>query len=114
LSAVGLQFVIPPPIAKADVSVGFSEYFIPGAADDIRDVLNDLSPFTGDTFLNVITMPITTPNLTVYHGHWENGYLTGSDPETFRYPNRWAAGITPVLPAGPGGGSDPGLSENDG
>ncbi len=78
LSTVGLQFLSPAQTAKADVAAGFSEYFIPGAADDIWDILNDLSPFSGNNFLNVITMPITTPNLTVYYDHWENGYLTGA------------------------------------
>jgi hypothetical protein len=78
LSAIGFQWISPMQTAKADVAAGFSEYFIPGAADDVWDILNDLSTFSGNNFTNVITMPITTPNLTVYYDHWENGYLSGA------------------------------------
>lgn len=106
LATAGLQFFSPPQPAKADVAAGFSEYFVPGAADDIWDILNDLSTFNGTNFLNVITMPITTPNLTVYYDHWENGYLTGAaGDETY---SGYAVGSvltfkSPAIPSNPRG-----------
>lgn len=78
--ALLLQVVPPLREASADVAGGTSEYYIPGAADDIQSILSDLSYQYGDDdyLTNVITMPITAPDLTVYYDHWENGYLEGA------------------------------------
>jgi len=78
--ALVLQVIPPMQQASADVAGGYSEYFVPGAADDIQSILKDLTNTytTASTLTNVITMPITAPNLTIYYDHWENGYLEGA------------------------------------
>jgi len=78
--ALVLQVIPSMQQASADVAGGYSEYYIPGAADDIQSILKDLTNTytTASTLTNVITMPITAPNLTIYYDHWENGYLEGA------------------------------------
>jgi len=74
---VGGQFVHPAQQVSANVAAGFSEYYVPGASEDLYKILYDLSVFTDTQFTNILTMPITTNNLTIYYDHWENGYLSG-------------------------------------
>mgnify|MGYP000859411666 CR=1 FL=1 len=74
---VGGQFVHPAQQVSANVAAGFSEYYVPGASEDLYNILYDLSAFTDTQFTNILTMPITANNLTIYYDHWENGYLSG-------------------------------------
>ena len=74
---LGGQLVHPVQQVSANVPAGFSEYFVPGASDDLYNILYDLSLFTDTQFTNILTMPITSNNLTIYYDHWENGYLSG-------------------------------------
>ena len=74
---LGGQLAHPVQQVSANVPAGFSEYFVPGASDDLYKILYDLSTFTDTQFTNILTMPITSNNLTIYYDHWENGYLSG-------------------------------------
>ncbi len=65
--------------AQAGVVAGFSEYFIPGSADQLRAILldNDNGIAADNNLHIVITIPIAVDGVTVYYDHWENGYGTG-------------------------------------
>jgi uncharacterized repeat protein (TIGR01451 family) len=79
LSAAGLQFFFPPQTARADIVAGYTEYYIPGGAEQLLAMLrNNSDNVAQDSMHNVITLPITTPDQTIYYDHWENGYLSGA------------------------------------
>ncbi len=84
---------------------GFSEYFIPGPEEQVFDILDNLTTnLNGNNLHSVITMPITTPNMTIYYDHWENGYLTGPNGD-----ETYAGGVvgnvltfeSPTIPSNP-------------
>jgi LPXTG-site transpeptidase (sortase) family protein len=68
-----------PQPAQA-VAAGFSEYYVPGAVDQLMLILNDNDPTVPTTqdLHNVITITIVTDGTSVYYDHWENGYGTGT------------------------------------
>jgi uncharacterized repeat protein (TIGR01451 family) len=107
LAALGLQILIPAQPAKADVVAGFSEYYIPGGAEQVLAILkNNQTNITDTNMHNVITLPITTPNLTIYYDHWENGYSTGAAGDEVY--SGYAVGTvltfeSPTIPASPRG-----------
>jgi len=86
-------FVVPNTNAHA-AAAGFSEYYIPGSTDQLFQILKDIDndPDLGNALggggtctaapcnrmHNVITVSVSTDNVTVYYDHWENGYGTGS------------------------------------
>jgi len=67
---------VHPHTARADVVAGFSEYYVPGGVQQVLAILKNNNTLPDNNMHNVITLPITTPNLTIYYDHWENGYLT--------------------------------------
>ncbi len=108
MTAAGLQYLAPVQISKANVSAGFSEYFIPGAAAQLFAILQSNSPSVGfgSSLHNVITIPITTPNLSIFYDHWENGYTTGAtgDEVYSGYPVGSVLTFeSPAIPANPRG-----------
>jgi hypothetical protein len=67
LLAACFQFVVPAQNARADVSAGFAEYYVPGPTALIRPILLDNQTTISDSNIhNVITFPVTTAGLTVY------------------------------------------------
>ena len=82
----------PRPVHAAPA--GYSEYYLPGSTDQLFQILKDIDndPDLGNALggggtctaapcnrmHNVVTVSISTDNVTVYYDHWENGYGTGS------------------------------------
>lgn len=82
-------------------TAGYSEFYIPGSADQLFRILQDIdnSPELGNAFgvgtcatgvvpgggvggcnymHNVVTVSVTTDDTTIYYDHWENGYSTAN------------------------------------
>ena len=49
LFAIGFQVLIPPQTAKADVVAGFSEYYIPGGAEQVLAILKNNNTLTDNS-----------------------------------------------------------------
>jgi LPXTG-site transpeptidase (sortase) family protein len=83
-----------PDMARAAISAGYSEYYIPGSTNQLFQILKDIdnSPDLGNALggggvctaapcnrmHNVITISVSADNVTIYYDHWENGYGTGN------------------------------------
>lgn len=68
----------PTQSVQAGAPGGYSEYFIPGATDQIMAILDDNEGSTiGSLLTNTITVSVSA-KVKVYYDHWENGYHTGS------------------------------------
>src|SRR5215208_1056278 len=66
------------PVQAGGVPAGYSEYFIPGGAQQLYALLldNDTAT-TGNNMNNVITISVAAP-VTIYYDHWENNYNNAS------------------------------------
>jgi hypothetical protein len=81
-----LVAVAPAQPASAAIVAGYSEYFLPGSADQLFAILADNNTGISGTLHNVITIPVATDNVTVYYDHWENGYGSGVTGNDESYP----------------------------
>ncbi|MEW6031199.1 MAG: sortase [Chloroflexota bacterium] len=95
-----------PQTARAAVSAGYSEYYIPGGSEQLRAILvdNDNDPVIAANLYNVITVTIAVDGVTVYYDHWENGYGTGSTGADETYVGNMGDILTfesPAIPSNP-------------
>jgi LPXTG-site transpeptidase (sortase) family protein len=108
---LGFTAMIPQGSVQAGVAAGYSEYFIPGGADQLYDILYDnQTTITDNNLHSVITIPIAVDGVTVYYDHWEDGYTTGSTPDASMetYTANRGQVLTfesPTMPANPRGTS---------
>ncbi|MFQ5667656.1 MAG: hypothetical protein ACE5I7_14685 [Candidatus Binatia bacterium] len=76
--STALALAIEPTPALAGVPAGISEYYVPGATQQLWDIFKNLDdaptldPSQG--MHNVTSITGATDNTTVYYDHWENGY----------------------------------------
>jgi uncharacterized repeat protein (TIGR01451 family) len=72
----------PLQTARAGVAAGYSEYYIPGASDQMWDIFENLDNvpdlIEADGLRCIIAVTAASDNTTIYYDHWENGY--GFDP----------------------------------
>jgi LPXTG-site transpeptidase (sortase) family protein len=106
--ALMMPFVVETGIPAHALAAGFSEYYIPGGADQLYAILadNDIG-IAGNNLHSVITIPIAVDGVTVYYDHWENGYLTGAAGDEVYTANRGQVLTfeSPTVPANPRGTS---------
>ncbi len=67
-------------VQAGTVATGYSEYYIPGAVDQLLNILyaNDNYMSSSDTLRNIITISVASDRVNVYYDQWENGYSTGA------------------------------------
>lgn len=111
-----LSMALAPMTVQGGLSAGFSEYYIPGATQQLWDIFEDLDNdpdlVEADGMHSVIAVTAFTDGTTVYYDHWENGY--GLDPsnlagtaDEIRYSDRgtvhrFESSNVPVDPRGTG------------
>ena len=66
---------------------GYSDYYIPGPADQLWNIFYDLSPtfwepVNSSGLRSIISVTATLANTIVYYDHWENGYNFDSNNPT--------------------------------
>jgi uncharacterized repeat protein (TIGR01451 family) len=68
--------------SRAGVAAGYSEYYIPGASDQLWNIFENLDNVPdlveGQGLRCIIAVTAASDNTTIYYDHWENGY--GFDP----------------------------------
>ena len=69
------------------IASGYTEYFIPGAADDLRQMFFEVdnAPEVSDELVSSVAVVASTDNTIVYYDHWEDGYedFANTDPASF-------------------------------
>ena len=70
--------VAPQGTAHAQGAAGYSEYYIPGATQQMWDIFenldNDPDLVEASGMHNVTAVTATLDNTTIYYDHWEDGY----------------------------------------
>ena len=111
-----LSLVLMPQAVHGGLSAGYSEYYAPGATEELWQIFVDLDNdpvlVAAQGMHSVIAVTASTDGTTIYYDHWEDGY--GFDPtnpaatadETYQIDEgdvqEFESSNIPVLPRGTG------------